>query len=91
MKNKKLDALDRKGNFRHEQHTEKFIKELNTPTNKKSQPFRMTDGIMMIGKHKGKHISEIPENYLKWLIENYNGLTIGSKQIINNHLTSKTE
>jgi len=66
-------------NFRHWQHTKEFEKELNTPTNKTLQPFRTIDGIMEIGKYKGKHISTLPEHYIKWLIENYRGLNDTSK------------
>jgi uncharacterized protein (DUF3820 family) len=43
----------------------------NIKVTKKSQlePFRITDGVMKIGKYKGKKISELPTSYLKWMIK----------------------
>ena len=43
----------------------------NTKVTEKSQlePFRITDGVMKIGKYKGKKISELPTSYLKWMIK----------------------
>ena len=35
----------------------------------KLEPFRITDGVMKIGKHKGKKLSEIPTDYLKWMMK----------------------
>ena len=75
-----------KYNRRHWQHTKEFENELNQPINKKLQPFRMTDGIMMIGKFKGKHISKVPKYYLDWLLKNYRGLSTGAKQMIEKYL-----
>jgi hypothetical protein len=69
-------------NKRHWQHTKEFERELNTPTNKVFQPFRMSDCIMMIGKYKGQHLSIVPKHYLNWLLKNYRGLSIGAKQQI---------
>jgi len=83
---KKIDALDKKGNFRHQQHTEKFYKELNSPKNKELQPFRYTDDIMVVGKHKGKHLSDLPKNYIKWLVKNYKGLSKSSEKILTQYL-----
>ena len=75
-----------KYNRRHWQHTKEFEQELNQTINKQLQPFRMTDGIMMIGKHKGLHISKVPQHYLKWLLKNYKGLSIGAKSLIKQHI-----
>jgi uncharacterized protein (DUF3820 family) len=69
-------------NRRHWQHTKEYVHELNTPTNKVLQPFRMSDGIMSIGKYKGQHLSVVPKHYLNWLLKNYKGLSIGTKQKI---------
>lgn len=69
-------------NRRHWQHTKEFEYELNSTINKQSQPFRMIDNIMVIGKFKGKHISDVPKYYLKWLLKNYKGLSIGSRNRI---------
>ena len=43
----------------------------NTKVTKTAQlePFRITDGVMKIGKYKGKNISELPTSYLKWMIK----------------------
>ena len=71
-----------KYNRKHWQHTKEFEKELNTPTNKQLQPFRMTDAIMEIGKYKGQHLSKVPKHYLQWLLSNYRGLTDSSKNTI---------
>ncbi len=35
----------------------------------KLEPFRITDGVMKIGKYKGKKLSEIPREYLQWMIK----------------------
>jgi len=35
----------------------------------KLTPFRITDGVMKIGKHKGKKLSEVPRSYLEWMVE----------------------
>ena len=42
----------------------------NTKVTKKSppEPFRITDGVMKVGKHKGKKLSEMPREYLEWMI-----------------------
>ena len=43
----------------------------NTQVTRKSplEPFRITDGVMKIGKHKGKKLSEMPREYLEWMIK----------------------
>ena len=43
----------------------------NFQVTKKSKliPFRITDGVMKIGKHKGKKLSEIPVDYLQWMLK----------------------
>lgn len=90
MKKKKIDALDRKGNFRHEQHTEKFYKELNTPINKKLQPFRHTDNVMMIGKYKGQKVDTLPKGYIEWILKNYIGLSNGTIQKLKKLIKDKS-
>ena len=35
----------------------------------KIEPFRITDGVMKVGKYKGKKLSEIPRDYLEWMIK----------------------
>ncbi len=34
----------------------------------KIEPFRITDGVMKVGRYKGKRLSEIPRDYLEWMI-----------------------
>ncbi len=43
----------------------------NTEITKKPKqvPFRITDGVMKIGKHKGKKLSEVPTSYLEWMLK----------------------
>jgi len=76
-------------NWRHEQHTKDFEKELNTPMNKLSQPFRISDGIMIVGKYKGQHYTQIPKHYVEWLLKNYKGLSVGVKNKLNELLSTK--
>lgn len=55
---------------KHLQHTTKFIYELNSTTNNKFTPFRISDEVWLVGKHKGKKLSETPLSYLKWAVDN---------------------
>lgn len=73
-------------NFRHWQHTKEFERELNTPTNKELQPFRMTDEVMVVGKFKGQKLHSLPQHYLKWLLKNYKGLSVSSKSKIKKYI-----
>ena len=36
---------------------------------KKLEFFRVTDGVMKFGKHKGKKLSEVPQSYLRWMLK----------------------
>ncbi len=73
-------------NFKHTQHTAKFINELNSVTSiKPFTPFRISDEVWLVGKYKGKKISEIPESYIRWAINNMN-LTSTAKSILNNKI-----
>ena len=59
--------------FKHQQHTTKFINELNSVTGTKPfTPFRISDEVWIVGKHKGKKISETPASYIEWSIKNMN-------------------
>ena len=73
-------------NKKHWQHTKEYVYELNTPTNKELQPFRMTDEVMVVGKFKGMHISKLPEYYIIWLIKNYRGLNNTSKKKLESYI-----
>ena len=75
-----------KYNRKHWQHTKEFEKELNTPTNKKPQPFRINDGIMSVGKYKGEHYRVIPVTYKYWLLNEWYGLTYSHKKLLNESL-----
>jgi hypothetical protein len=71
--------------FKHQQHTAKFINELNSVTsNKPFTPFRISDEVWLVGKHKGKKISESPASYIEWAITNMN-LTDTARSILINH------
>lgn len=62
-----------KFNKKHEQHTTKFINELNSVTsNKPFTPFRISDEVWLVGKHKGIKLIDTPVSYIKWAIENMN-------------------
>ena len=70
--------------FKHQQHTSKFINELNSvTTNVPFTPFRISDEVWTVGKHKGKKISETPASYIEWAKKNMN-LTETALSILNN-------
>lgn len=56
----------------HQQHTKKFINELNSVQVKKLEAFRNYDETWIIGKYKGTSINDTPTSYIKWAIENMN-------------------
>ena len=57
--------------MKHEQHTTKFINELNSINHKvQHKPFRISDETWIIGKHKGKKIKDLPISYIKWALKN---------------------
>lgn len=35
---------------------------------KKSQPFRISDGRMVVGKHKFQLVEELPKDYIDWMV-----------------------
>lgn len=71
--------------FKHQQHTTKFINELNSVTsNKPFTPFRISDEVWVVGKYKGKKITESPASYIQWALNNMN-LTDTARSILNNH------
>ena len=39
-------------------------------TKAKPEPFRVSDGVMKIGKFKTKKISDVPKYYLRWMLKN---------------------
>jgi uncharacterized protein (DUF3820 family) len=70
--------------FKHQQHTTKFINELNSVnTTKPFTPFRISDEVWVVGKYKGKKISETPVSYIQWAIKNMN-LTETALSILKN-------
>lgn len=67
--NKSTVGLMSKKSFRREQQdgsTNSMI------TKEVFEPFRISDGKMIVGKHRGRHISELPKNYVQWLINQPN-------------------
>lgn len=75
-----------KYNFKHYQHTQEYVYELNKPTNKPNQPFRVMDEVLVVGKHRGKKLNEVPQHYLNWLLLNFKGLNDTSIRIIKKYL-----
>ena len=70
--------------FKHQEHTTEFINELNSVTGTKPfTPFRISDEVSIVGKHKGKKISETPSSYIEWSIKNMN-LTETALSILKN-------
>lgn len=70
--------------FKHQQHTRKFINELNSVNNiKPYTPFRISDETWLVGKYKGKKIKDIPDSYIQWAIKNMN-LTETALSILKN-------
>jgi len=58
-------------NWKHTQHTEKFIKELNSvQMNSNINAIRYLDETWLIGKYKGQKVSSTPVHYIKWAINN---------------------
>lgn len=35
----------------------------------KKQPFRLLDGKMLIGRYKGKYVTDIPNVYITWMVK----------------------
>lgn len=35
----------------------------------KSEPFRVSDNVMQVGKYKGAKVSELPRHYILWMIK----------------------
>lgn len=38
-------------------------------SSKKKQPFRLLDGKMLIGRHKGKYVVDVPKTYINWMVK----------------------
>jgi hypothetical protein len=75
-------------NFKHEQHTAVFKKELNSPKNHLTPPYRYSDERWVVGKHKGKKIDETPVEYIKWSL-NYMQLSKESTAFLENKLKNR--
>jgi hypothetical protein len=75
-------------NFRHQQHTRDFRKELNSPKNDLTPPFRFSDEKWVVGKHKGKKIDETPVNYIEWSLKNMR-LSIETKTFLEDKLKNR--
>jgi len=57
--------------MKHTQHTNQFIKELNSINHKiPYTPYRISDETWLIGKHKGKKIKDLPGKYIEWALKN---------------------
>ena len=76
-------------NFKHEQHTTTFKKELNSPNNELTPPYRYSDERWVVGKHKGKKVDEVPADYIKWCLE-FMRLSKESRTFLEDKLKNKT-
>jgi hypothetical protein len=74
--------------MQHEQHSKKFVHELNAPKNNKLNPIRESDMTWKFGKWKGWHINHVAKNYLLWAMNNMN-LSDTAKSIIKKHLEER--
>jgi uncharacterized protein (DUF3820 family) len=75
----------------HEQHTKKFIAELNATKNNKINPIQESSMTWKFGKYKGYKLKDIPIKYLKWALNKMN-LSDTAKCLINLNLgTEETE
>ena len=41
------------------------------PVTNTDRPFSLMNNKMLIGIHKGKHLSELPQSYIKWMLDNF--------------------
>jgi uncharacterized protein (DUF3820 family) len=56
----------------------------------KSEPFRVSDNVMQVGKYKGQKVSELPHYYIRWMIKKID--MDGSRvQILRNILKNNKE
>lgn len=71
----------------HQQHTQKFQSEINQVKGiNKFQPLRYSDKRFTAGKYKGFRLNEVPVEYVKWVLNNWNGLTIKSIKLLSSAL-----
>ncbi len=56
---------------KHEQHTKSFVLELNNVQNNNFKPFRLYDETWIIGKFKGRKLSQTPLWYLRWALQTF--------------------
>ncbi len=71
----------------HYQHTQKFQSEVNQVKGiNKFQPLTYSDKRFTAGKYKGFRLNEVPVEYVKWVLNNWNGLTIKSIKLLSSAL-----
>jgi hypothetical protein len=87
---KELEKIEGKTKFKHFQHTKSFNKELSTPNQNITTPFRLLDSIWLFGKYKGQKLDTIPVSYLSWVMENFSNLSSTHKVIIQQEISNKT-
>lgn len=75
-------------NFKHEQHTTQFKKELNSPKNDLTPPYRYSDERWIVGKHKGKKIDDIPTSYIEWCLQNMR-ISVETKTFLEDKLKNR--
>jgi hypothetical protein len=65
-----------------QQGVDKTFNRINT----KAQPIRKYDERWAFGKYKGQHVMEAPVPYLKWVLNNWQGLTEDQARIIKRYV-----
>ena len=86
---KELEKIENKTKFKHFQHTKSFNKEINTPNQNITTPFRLLDNVWLFGKYKGSKLDTIPVSYLSWVIENFSNLSSTHKVLIQQEINNK--
>jgi hypothetical protein len=89
MKNiEQLDDKVQRGQWKHEQHTSGFRKELNKPASVQ-EPFRISDGVWKMGQYKGMKVGDTPLYYVKWVYNTFPLLSKTHKGILEDILKKK--
>jgi uncharacterized protein (DUF3820 family) len=89
---KKIEHLDDKvqrGQWKHEQHTSDFRKELYKPVSVQ-EPFRISDGVLKVGQYKGMKVEDTPLHYVKWICNNFQHLSKTHRGILEDILKQKS-
>jgi len=78
--------MKKKIRVRHYQHTKQFNSEMNRTNCNSLQPVRYHDKKFIAGKYKGFRVNEVPRDYIKWVLENWKGLTLKSITLLSSEI-----